>query len=131
MQKDLIPCEQQLVPLSFEERRGSYIARTVNSVSPRIVNDELINALCNGLFFDRHACLDAYLPELKTISESSGKAHTAYSDTAYTVGCHFPALPRHVMICSLEHQGTSGMKGGPLESTVCVVSTIGIKNLCN
>lgn len=35
------------------------------------------------------------------------------------------------MICSLEHRDTSGMKSGPLESTVCVVSTKGINNLCN
>ena len=34
------------------------------------------------------------------------------------------------MICSMEHQGTSGMKSGPQESTVCIVSTIGI-NLCS
>ena len=34
------------------------------------------------------------------------------------------------MICSLEHQGTSGMKSGPLESMVCIVSTIGINNFC-
>ena len=32
------------------------------------------------------------------------------------------------MICSLEHRDTSGMKSGPLESTVCVVSTKGINN---
>ena len=30
------------------------------------------------------------------------------------------------MICSMEHQGTSGMKSGPQESTVCVVSNIRI-----
>lgn len=30
------------------------------------------------------------------------------------------------MICSMEHQGTSGMKSGPQESTVCIVSAIGI-----
>ena len=30
------------------------------------------------------------------------------------------------MICSMEHQGTSGMKSGPQESTICVVSTIRI-----
>ena len=78
---DCLRTATQLVPPSFEERRASYTARTVNSVCPRIVNDELITAVlpqCNGPFFDRHACFDAYLPELRTISESSGKAHTAY-----------------------------------------------------
>ena len=77
-------------------QRPSYIARTVNSVCPRIVNDELINTvlpLCNGLYFDRRACLDAYLQELWTISESSGKAHTAYIAPTVTY-CSNPSCSR-------------------------------------
>ena len=100
---DCLRTATQLVPPSFEERRASYIARTVNSVSPRIVNDELINAvlpLCNGPFFDRHACLDAYLPELRTISESSGKAHTAYIAPPVTY-CINASCPRRGELCSL------------------------------
>jgi len=93
---DCLRTATQLVPSSFKERRPSYVARTVNSVCPRIVNDELINTvlpLCNGPYFDRRACLDAYLQELRTISESSGKAHTAYTAPPVTY-CINPSCSR-------------------------------------
>ena len=100
---DCLRTATQLVPPSFKERRASYIARTVNWVCPRIINDELITAVlpqCNGPFFDRHACFDAYLPELRTISESSGKAHTAYIAPPVTY-CLNTSCPRRGELYSL------------------------------
>ena len=102
---DCLRTATQLVPPSFQERRASYIhvARTVNSVCPRIVNDEQISTvlpICNGPFFDRHACLDAYVQEMRTISESSGRAHTAYIAPPVT-SCINPSCRRRGELGSL------------------------------